>query len=340
MTDAVLPGLALILVGGMLNGSFALPMKFMPRWPWEAIWLVFSVSGLLVVPIVIALATIPDLLGTYALSSAKALVLTALFGLGWGLGAILFGVGISRLGMSLGFSIILGLGAALGSLVPMLVLAPGDIVSPKGFAILAGLAVVLLGIYLCGKASAMKAAPAGATAQTAQRNSRSGLVICILAGVLISMLNLSFAFGAEIAVHAVSQGATPVNAVNAIWVLALASGALVNVGYCATLLHRNATAAVLKAPGTGMHWLMGVLMGTLWMSGVAVYGSGAARLGSLGPVIGWPLLQATIIVTGNVLGWLTGEWRGATPTARRTMVGGLVSLTVAVFIIGYGSSLR
>ena len=43
-------GVAGVLAGGLLNGSFVAPMKWMSKWRWENSWLVYSVAGLLVIP--------------------------------------------------------------------------------------------------------------------------------------------------------------------------------------------------------------------------------------------------------------------------------------------------
>jgi L-rhamnose-H+ transport protein len=76
-------------------------------------------------------------------------------------------------------------------------------------------------------------------------------------------------------------------------------------------------------------------MGALWFGGVTIYGSGAAVLGSWGAILGWPCLMAIMIVTANVLGWLTGEWRGAPAKAQRTMLAALAVLGAGVCLIGY-----
>lgn len=329
-------GAGLILLAGVLMGAFTLPMKFARQWPWEATWLVYSVSGLFMFPLAVAIATLPPLPSIYLHSSQRALWLAATLGFGWGIGSVLFGIGVSRLGMSLGFSIILGLTAALGSLIPMLALAPGQIFTLKGLLILAGLAIVIGGIYVCGVASGIRDRGAGASDRSAARTGLSaGIVICLLSGILASMLNLAMAFGEDIARQAVNLGASALNASNAIWVLAVAFGAIANAGYCIWLLIRNRTASALGKPGTLGHWVLGALMGALWFGGVTVYGSAATALGSWGAILGWPCLMALMIVTANVLGWLTGEWRGAPPRARRTMLAGVAVLGAGVLVIGY-----
>ena len=43
-TDHV-TGFLLILIAAVMNGAYAIPMKFMSRWKWENIWLVGGGSG-------------------------------------------------------------------------------------------------------------------------------------------------------------------------------------------------------------------------------------------------------------------------------------------------------
>jgi len=339
MSETPLLGLSLIVLGGVLIGLFALPMKLAKRWPWEAIWLVYSITGLLVFPIAVGIATLPPLYDIYAHASTNALALTALFGFGWGVGAVLFGIGLSRLGMSLGYSIIMGLTAAFGSLVPILVLKPAEIATEKGILLLVGLAIILAGVYLCGVASERKAASGNAGAGSSPSGGRlGGLIICVLAGILAAMLNLAMAFGQDIAVQAVALGASASNAPNAIWVLAVACGAIANVGYCVFLLIRNGTGSVLLASDSLSHWFMGALMGAVWYWGITVYGRGATALGSWGAVLGWPVFVAMMILAANIAGWVTGEWRNTASRARSTMLAALAVLGLGVFVIGYSGA--
>ena len=50
MTDVIWLGLGLMALAGIVGGNCMLPMKFARRWPWENMWLVFSLVALLVVP--------------------------------------------------------------------------------------------------------------------------------------------------------------------------------------------------------------------------------------------------------------------------------------------------
>jgi L-rhamnose-H+ transport protein len=103
-----------------MEGLFALPMRFAPRWSWENFWGAGSLMALILVPWPLALLTVPHLGSVFASADPMSLFLAVLFGAGWGCGGIFFGLGVAYLGLSLGTSIIMGLIAIGGSVVPLL----------------------------------------------------------------------------------------------------------------------------------------------------------------------------------------------------------------------------
>jgi L-rhamnose-H+ transport protein len=60
---------------------------------------------------------------------------------------------------------------------------------------------------------------------------------------------------------------------------------------------------------------------------------GAAAMGRLGGVLGWPIFMSTVIIMANVLGALTGEWKGAGARAARLMWAGVGILVAAIAVI-------
>lgn len=338
----LLSGVLLAMLGGMLNGSFTAPMKFTRSWAWENTWLVYSLVGLLFLPFFIALLSVPDLLGVYQSADRRAVALAIIFGFGWGIGSVLFGLGISILGMALGFAIILGLTAALGSLIPLLVLSPESLFTTRGVSVLVGLAIVIVGIVLCAKAGGMKSASESALTENEAQGQRSpyrlGLLICIGSGIFNSMLNLALAFGAPVAETAVRSGATTAASQNAIWALAVSAGAVANVAYTLLLLFKNRSWRRFgEAKGVG-GVLLAAVMGVLWMGGISVYGSGAVALGDMGAIMGWPLFMSMVIITGNIWGHVTGEWRQAPRSAMRLNLAGVAVLIIAIAVISIGGS--
>jgi L-rhamnose-H+ transport protein len=73
------------------------------------------------------------------------------------------------------------------------------------------------------------------------------------------------------------------------------------------------------------------------MGALAIYSSGATFLGVLGLSVGWALCQIILILTGNVAGILTGEWRQMPARISRINLEGVAVLFLAVIIIAAAS---
>ncbi|MDR3738991.1 MAG: L-rhamnose/proton symporter RhaT [Terracidiphilus sp.] len=324
-------GIAGVLVGGILNGSFVAPMKKMAGWKWENSGLVYSLSGLLVIPWIAALTTVPSLDTVLSGAPAASIWRVLLFGLGWGVGSVLFGLGIARMGLAVGYGLILGLIAPIGSFLPLIVLHPEQLQTRRGTSLIAGTLIVVCGIILCAIAGKMREHD-----NTRPKQGFSiGLPICVLAGIFSPMLNFSFAFGGELQQRALDAGATRDAASNAIWPLCLTAGLIANAGYSILLLQREGSWKLFRGAPAG-YWGWGALMGLLCFGSFIVYGAGANALGSLGAVVGWPLFMSMSLITSNTLGWISGERSGAPPKAIRYAVAGMAIPIVAITVIVSG----
>lgn len=334
-------GLLLIIVGGVMEGIFSLPLKFTPKWRWENIWGAGSLAALLLVPWPLAILTIPSLSTVYSESSTGAIVLAVVFGAGWGLGGIFFGLGVSAVGFSLGLSLIMGLIAAGGSLIPLVVQHPEQLTAAPGLVLIGGIALMGFGLLMIAKAGSEKAAAQSAQQphDQARGSFRIGLLFCVLSGLLSALVNFAFIFGAPITQVAVNHGARPEAAPNAVWALVFTSNYLMNVAYCGYLLFRNRSFTPFTASGTGSYWLWALFMGVVWAGGIVVYGMGATRVGAFGAFWGFPIMLIASVLTGNVTGVLTGEWTGASSRSKTLMAGGVAVLVLAVIILTYSNQL-
>jgi len=337
MTEQLAIGIGLVLVAGILNGSFAAPMKRMPAWRWENSWLIFATTGLIIFPWIITLLTVPHVGGVYSGSSSATLWKVVLFGIAWGVGATLFGLGISRVGMALGFAIILGITASFGSLFPLAVLHAEELHSRRGEALMLGTAIMLGGLLLLALAGKRRERDTGASG-TARSGFFLGLVLCIFSGLFSSMLNFSFVFGDEIRVRALASGASSAMAANPIWSLTVTGGFLSNLIYCVYLLSKNKTWGVYREGGTSTYWLLGGLMGLLWYGGTVAYGMGAASLGKLGGIVGWPVFMTLDILVGIFWGAVSGEWKKASRPAVAYCWAGVGVLVLAIVLISIGNA--
>lgn len=323
-------GFSYVLAAGILQGIFLLPMDYVRGWRWEHSWLAFSLFGMLAFNWIFALATLPHIFEIYRTAVPIDVGWLVLFGFGWGLGAVLFGLGMARLGLALGYPIIMGLIASLGALIPLLVFFPRMLVTTKGLLIAAGMLVVVAGIVVCSRAASQRGA---VTASSADRLA-GGILIAVAAGSLSCLPNIGMTFGTALVKSAQTYGAPASMAGNVVWALFFTAGATINAGYCVYLMFRNRAVRSPDAAQLPRNLALTALMGLLWIGSFYGYGAGVARLGVLGPVVGWPLFIATSIAIGNLVGLWRGEWRSAPPVARSHLDRGLIVLFVAVALIG------
>jgi L-rhamnose-H+ transport protein len=326
----------LILLGGVMEGLFTLPVKLTPKWAWENTWGSGSLAALILVPLPLLLWTIPHFSQVYSASPGGAIVLVAVFGSGWGLGGIFFGLGVSELGLSLGTSSIMGIIAITGSIVPLMAQRSGHLSGKSSAALLAGICTMLAGLAVCARAGNLKL-PSQSRANAAGASFARGAVYCLAAGLLSALVNFALIFGAPLAQAAKDRGVPDTAVNNAIWAIVFVANYLVNLGYCIYLALKRGTMMRVTLPGTGYYWLLAVGMGVLWAGGIVVYGLGASMEGVYGPVLAFPMMLIVSILTANLTGALLGEWRGAVKAARRTMQLGVVIMVFAVVLLGCAS---
>jgi L-rhamnose-H+ transport protein len=329
-------GIVLTLIAGLMSGNCMLPMKFSRRWKWENLWLVFSLVSLVVLPWALALTLVDHLFETYASLSAMQLAVPLLFGAGWGIAQILFGISVQRLGLGLAYAIIVGLGAMLGTLVPLFVQHRAQIGSSALVEILAGVAVMIAGIGLSTWAGHSREHVSQEPLESKPGNRYfAAVLLAILCGVMAPMLNYSFAFGQDIAHRAVVLGNPALRAAYAVWPVGLTGGFLPNIAYSLYLLRKNKSWSTFRPASTEL--LLPVLMGILWMGAFALYGMSATYLGTLGTSIGWGLFQIFMIMTATFSGVWTGEWKGASRRSRAMLASGLGCLTAATALLALGN---
>jgi L-rhamnose-H+ transport protein len=345
MGSSTLVGLCLTLLSGTLMTSAIVPMKFARHWKWENVWLLYIGFGQVVFPLLLVFVTAPRAWSVYASAKPSALAAAALFGLGWGIGNVLSGIGYTMLGVGLGLTIILGLTASGGSLIPLAVLYPERLASSAAVALYIGVFVMLAGLIACFHAGNLRQSQqvkeeitSGADLTAFGKGKlRTGVVICVASGILSSMLNLAFTFGDNIRQTALQRGMTSTSANSTLWLPIFLFGFLPTLIYCAYLFRRNRSWRAFVQPATGLNWFIGMLMGLLFVTGLSLYGIGSLRLGTLGPVVGFPVYTSAMVLSANAAGVLTGEWRGSPRTAYLFELLGILLLIGAIVIIAVGN---
>ena len=143
-----------LVVSGMLNGTFAVPMKKTRVWKFHHVWSLFAFLAMVVAPWAGILLAVPSWRDTLAAIPTSGLVGLIALGLVWGAASLLFGLAVDYLGVALGISIQLGLSIVVGSLVPLLLANALNLTSAQGLAPLVSanamrLTLPFLGVAAC-----------------------------------------------------------------------------------------------------------------------------------------------------------------------------------------------
>jgi L-rhamnose-H+ transport protein len=343
MPETLLAGIAITVLAGLIMGTSPWPLKLMRRFQYEHFAFVSMLVALVILPWAITLAFCPQPLAALGKVDGGVLLKANGFAFCWGIAQILAMLCFVRIGVSLTYGILCSIGAAVGVIVPMIVKASGvfqqapDLLSTPGLIIMLGTLIMLAGVVLASLAGAGREECQKSAATPSQGSHHAdgfaaGVVMVVLAGVLSVGWGFAFTYSQDSIIHAMtSHGAADFPAGIAVWAVALLGAAIPNVLYPAMLMTRNKSWGVLAAhPGEAG---LSIIYGVLFFVPSALLGQGMLLLGPLGASVGWGLVQGTLILGGQILGFLSGEWRGVGGKPRRQIYAAITLLIAAMVIM-------
>jgi L-rhamnose-H+ transport protein len=310
---STLAGFLLVLVAAVSGGALAVPLKRRRTFELENIYVPSAAVMMLIIPFVMAALVLPDWPEAIRAAGARTVWSGAAYGFGWGVGAILFGYGVTLAGMSVGFATIMGINTAVGSVLPFLATARGEMLTSGGMVVLGGIAGCVAGVAFCGRAGSIRERQASGAGK-----SRFGpaLVVCAISGILSSCANLGFAFTARAGEEAEKLGAAPVFATLASWLPVFWGAAASLLLWFGGLQIVRGTWRKNFGPGAAHDWLMGVLMGAIWFLATIPYGMGAYYLGRLG-TSGLGLQYRVVARSGQCVRFSDGRMEGRAGAVRK-----------------------
>jgi L-rhamnose-H+ transport protein len=339
MTESFWLGMVIVFMSGAVNGCFPLPMKYSRDWGWENNWIVFSFVAWLVLPSLLARIFVPHLSQVYSGLPLRAVLLPAIFGFLWGVSQVTLGLSFKAMGVAFAFSVMAGINALFGALIPLLAFTPADLFRPRGILLLTSIPILVVGLCLYGRAGARreKEQVAHERGSTEPKTSFAiGLALCIFTGVFGAFINLGFAFGGDVMRKCLELGANPVAATYAVWALVCWAGVIPNILYCCYLLFRNRTWRLFAGPSRKKESVLALAMAVLWVIAIFSYGVGATMIGKYGTSVGYTLLVAMTILSSTSVGVLTGEWKGTLPQTRRLLATAMSIVLVSVLVLNAG----
>ena len=324
----------LLIFASFFQGTFGLGMKYMNPMSWESWWVIHVLVAMILFPMIWAYIVIPDLFDIIANSPKDAIYSAMLYGFLWGIGGIMFGVSVPYIGLSLTMGIVMGLAGSAGSLIPLFQIE--DAISQPSFPyIIGGLIISLIGVAITAKAGIDRDKLINSSSNS--KNILKGLLIAVTCGLLSSLLNVGFANAAPIAEKAQEFGVITRNSSLVSWVVVLWGAFIMNILYALFLLFKNNSWGTFTLKNSLNAYKWSFIAGFCWFAALGVYGQGAALLGEIGPVIGWPILLGLSLIISNYWAYNAGEWDKAEKPFNKLLIG-LFVLIISAVVLGLGNS--
>lgn len=338
----VIQGVLWHAVGASSASLCYTPQARLRGWSWQTYWLAQAAWCWLLIPVIIAWLTIPEL--GAVLQEAPAAAMWRSFGLGiaYGIGGTAFGMSIRYLGISLTYAIAVGISCVLGTLLPPLVAGTlSDVLSGTGSSyMIGGVMLGATGILTCGWAGRSKERDiATGDGQSDSFSWAKGLPICLLAGVLSAMYGFSLDQGQPIADVAARHGAGSMQG-NVIYLFSNTGAFLSTMLYCLYLHRKEGTFGEYgrTVPGQTRNHLLALLTGILWYGQFFFYGLGHVRMGRFA-FSSWAVHMILLVMISTVAGLLLREWKGTRSGTRLLLAAALTILAIAVLMLTFGNRL-
>jgi L-rhamnose-H+ transport protein len=341
MTTTFLLGILVVTLSGLIMGTSPWPLKLLQHFKYEHFAFVSMLLALIILPWSITLLLCPQPFAALGEVKTAVLLKANLFALSWGIAQVLAMLCFLRIGVSLTYGILCSIGAAVGVITPMIFKASGvfgnaaDLNSKPGTIMLAGTAIMIVGVLFASLAGLGREKAQSKVTDLRSRPGGKflvGLAMVIAAGVLSTGWGFAFSYSQDSIIAAMKEkGAADFPAGIAVWAVALLGAAVPNLCYPMALMTVNKNWSVLTAHPREL--ALASLYGVLFFVPSALLGHGMLLLGTLGASLGWGLVQGTLILGGQMLGFASGEWRGVSGTPRIQIYLAIIVLILAMLVM-------
>ncbi|MCF7688693.1 MAG: hypothetical protein K9M98_14575 [Cephaloticoccus sp.] len=344
ITPNPLLGILLHAVGAVSAAFCYTPQKGTRGWSWQTYWLAQATVCWLILPIVGAWFTIPELGAVLREAPRSAMVNTFLLGALYGVGGTAFGIAIRYIGFSLTYAIAIGISCVLGTVLPAILHGELQAIMDKvgsGY-VIAGIVIGAIGILASGMAGRFKELDRGGNREGFDL--AKGLPLCVLAGILSAVYGFSLAAGQPIADIAAQHGAGYFQG-NVIYIFAN-TGAFLTTAIYSLWLHRKHRTfgeyvelpAGEERPRLRRNFALAVLTGCLWYGQFFFYGLAHVRMGDY-KFSSWAIHMIMLVLFSSLAGFIWREWTGCKPRTWVMLVLALAILIGAVLSLSYGNYL-
>ena len=330
----------LVVLAGIINGSFALFIKFMKSWRFENIWLGYALIAFLMAPFLVGWMVNPATTLSFSEVSTPLRLLIIFGGLAFGVGQVCFAFAMTRIGIGLGFLLNIGIGTVLGSLFPLFMQHSGQLMTASSELTMVACLLIVVGLVVCYKAGHRREREQGHEVKVDFRPYLIGVIAACIAGLFSGAQNIMFALIEPIKDLALQQGYSQLAASLVGWPLFLLFAFVPYAAYMLYLGVKNKSLSLYVTKPKPRYYLYVIVMGIFWYGSLALYSQSAQMIGQLGAIVGWPLFMVLIILTSNFWGWFKKEWKDCSRAVMTELLVGIALFLVAVVFLGISISIK
>lgn len=321
--------LIILILAGVINGSFVVPTYYIKCLSSERVWLYHSVIGLAVIPWAILLLMSPKELLQYLNLPHNTLLFILGAGFVFGIGQLCFAYAIELVGLALSFTINLGLSVTIGSI--FVVLYKTVFFTRQGGLVTLAVVLILTGLviyYFSGRYNIGR----NQHAILHKSQYHQGWYLAAITGLASGLQNITF-------VVVVFHTVTPFKTQNSFWLwppflsaaaIAMFLGFLYRIKQKLKLVN---TYVSLKQKVRIKNIFLIVIMGACFTGSLALYSSAMSSLSHIQQVIGWPVFMVAIILVTQGWGWLYNETNRATFKCKCYMFASAIFLIAAIMVL-------
>jgi len=332
--EIIITSIVLVIIGGALNGSFAIPMKHMPNIKEDKLWFVFSWWGFLIIPLITFFILDSNFIKIIFLVPPSYIIIPLLGGIFWGFGMIFMSLAFRYIGIGAVFVINIGIGTAGGALLPLVFIHPDKLFTTFGGLITIGVILFIIGVISASIAAKIRDKAAN-DKDMSSNHSIKGVIFSIIAGFTSAFQGFSYAYGASgyLTENLLSQH-NSLLLTNLPWCLIFVGGFFPYMIYfLIQSKKKKATSQKSEYKISFINHILIVIMGLLYFECVIFYSKATLLLGALGPIIIWPIYMVFIVITSNFWGFMYGEWKGSPARSRKIILSAIGCQLIAVAVL-------
>lgn len=333
----MIQGILFAILAGVMLGFYALPEKFTKDYKFENTWGLYFFIMLFILPILTSLFLINNFGAVLNSVPTDVLLKMAAASFLWGWGVQLWSKAINYIGVSLGFTIFIGSVILVGSVLPFIV--DGVPNNEALTFILIGLAIVLVGVAINGRAGMLRNKSEMESGKGSVNKMAIGIFIAVFGGLLATGFSFANAVGVGPISTAMLEQGNPASMTSlAIMNIIYVSGGIFVLPFFSIQLTKKNLWSNFSSPFVLRNISMATIMAVLCFFAGVVFAYAATQLGGAGNTVGYAIYNTVSVLVAVVGGLMTKEWGSSSSKAKKLLYLALAAMIIGVVFIAIGNS--